>query len=232
MNTCLQSLARLCAGALALAWAHAVAAQDAATDVSPAEAAPAPPVCELHVWPGSPVRSTYSGWFHGGIVDGAVQGRDGYKKLPDSILSAETQLQTLREVDPAEALRLSGYTVVFHDQPLPSRAIRAATGRVLADTPPCYAEFITDDVFFQQDIIDGRFIKAIFRFRQFDGSAEAPVRTFGTYVQYRLTQFPPAEPEQLEVALEEFRLAYGQSVRQFGAALNKPAKPKKGKAKS
>lgn len=232
MNTSLQSLARLCAGALALASAHAAAAQDVVTEASDAEAAPLPPACELHVWPGSPVRSTYSGWFHGGIVDGAVQGRDGYKKLPDSILSAETQLRTLTEMNLAEVLRLTGYTVVFHDQPLTSRAIRAATGRVLTDTPACYAEFITDDVFFQQDIVEGRFIKAIFRFRQFDGSSEAPARTFGTYVQYRLTQFPPAEPEQLEVALEEFRLAYGQSVRQFGAALNKPAKPKKGKAKN
>lgn len=188
--------------------------------------------CELHVWPGSPVRSTYSGWFHGGIVDGAVQGRDGYKKLPDSILSPDTQLATLREVDPAGVLRLNGYTTIYHDQPLPSRAIRAATGRIITDTPACYAEFITDDVFFQQDIVDGRFIKAIFRFRQFDGSAEAPARSFGTYVQYRLTQFPPAVPEQLEVALEDFRLGFAQAVRQFGAALNKPAKPKKGKARS
>ena len=219
-----------------LACAAALTTAGASAQTNDAPDAPAVPAgdrsCELHVWPGSPVRSTYSGWFHGGIVDGAVQGRDGYKKLPDSILSPETQIATLREVDPAEVLRLNGYTTIYHDQPLPSRAIRAATGRIIADTPACYAEFITDDVFFQQDIVDGRFIKAIFRFRQFDGSAEPPARSFGTYVQYRLTQFPPAVPEQLEVALEDFRLGFAQSVRQFGAALNKPAKPKKGKAKS
>jgi hypothetical protein len=220
----LQTILALCTAALA---ATAAIAQDAPADPAPPAAAPG---CELHVWPSSPVRSTYSGWFHGGIVDGAVQGRDGYKKLPDSILGVEAQLRTLGELDLPATLKLADYRVVLHDQPLPSRAIRAATGRLLADTPPCYAELVTDDVFFQQDLIDGRFIKAIFRFRQFDGG-DAPTRSFGTYVQYRLTQFPPAEPEQLDAALEEFRLAYGQAVKEFGVALNKPPKGKKAKPK-
>jgi len=211
----------------AFAGAHGAAAQDEAPAAPPPAQAS---VCELHVWPGSPVRSTYSGWFHGGIVDGAVQGRDGYKKLPDSILTPEAQLRTLGEIDLPATLRLTGYRVVMHDQPLPSRTIRTTTGRLIAGAAPCYAELVTDDVFFQQDLIDGRFIKAIFRFRQFDGS-ETPTRTFGSYVQYRLMQFPPAEPEQLDAALEEFRLAYGQAVREFGAALNAPAKGKKAKPK-
>ncbi len=183
--------------------------------------------CELHVWPADAVRSTYSGWFHGGIIDGAVQGRDGYTKLPDSILTPEAQLRTLSQLDLADVMQLPSYTVVLHETPLPSRLIRATKGRLLTETPACYAELIADDVFFQEDIVDGRFLKAIFRFRQFDGG-DAPSRSFGTYIQYRLTQFPPAEPEQLEAALEEFRLAYGHAVRQFGAALNRPAKNKNG----
>ncbi len=219
----LKSLAGLCAGVAALVAAQGVSAQEAAPPVPPA---PTAATCELHVWPSSPVRSTYSGWFHGGIVDGAVQGRDGYKKLPDSILTPEAQLRTLREVGVAAALKLDSYTVVLHEQPLPSRAMRTATGRLVADSPACYAELVTDDVFFQQDLIDGRFLKAIFRFRQFDGG-DTPARSFGTYVQYRVTQFPPTEPEQLDAALEEFRLAYGQAVKEFGAALNKPPKGKK-----
>jgi len=216
LATCLAALG---GAASALLGAPALAAQDTA---APAAATG----CELHVWPSSPVRSTYSGWFHGGIVDGAVQGRDGYKKLPDSILTSEAQVRTLNEVGVVETLKLQGYTLVMHDKALPSRVIRTTPGRLQPGAPPCYAELVTDDVFFQQDLIDGRFIKAIFRFRQFDGS-DVPSRTFGTYVQYRLTQFPPAEPDQLEAALEEFRLAYGQAVREFGAAMNKPAKGKK-----
>jgi hypothetical protein len=197
-----------------------------ATAQDDASSAAAPANCELHVWPADAVRSTYSGWFHGGIVDGAVQGRDGYKKLPDSILSPESQLRTLGEQDLPGMLGLPGYAVVLHDQPLPSRVIRGATGPLHADAPPCYAELVTDDVFFQQDLIDGRFLKAIFRFRQFDGSG-APTRSFGTYMQERLTQFPPKEPEQLDAALEEFRAAYGTAVQNFGEALNRPPKKKK-----
>lgn len=188
---------------------------------------PLPILCELHVWPTDAVRSTHSGWFRGGIVDGAVQGREGYTKLPDSILTPEAQVRTLGELDLPALMQLPGYTVVLHDERLPSRVIRATPGRLVPGTPAaCYAELVTDDVFFQQDIVDGRFLKAIFRFRQFDGS-DVPSRTFGTYVQYRVTQFPPQEPEQLDAALEEFRLAYGQAVREFGEALNRPAKKKK-----
>lgn len=195
-----------------------------------AQEAPVAPECELHVWPTDAVRSTYSGWFHGAIVDGAVQGRDGYRKLPDSILTPEAQVRTLGELDLPTLLQLPGYRVVLHPDRLPSRVIRATPGRLVPGTPACYAELVTDDVFFQQDLVDGRFLKAIFRFRQFDGG-ETPGRTFGSYVQYRVTQFPPQEPEQLDAALEEFRLAYGQAVREFGEALNRPDKKKKKRAK-
>lgn len=208
-------------GALGIT-AGAATAQD--STAAPAEAATG---CELHVWPADAVRSTYSGWFHGGIVDGAVQGRDGYKKLPDSILSPEGQLRTLGEQDLPALLALPGYKVVMHDQPLPSRVIRATKGRLLTDSPSCYAELVTDDVFYQEDIISGRFLKAIFRFRQFDGGSDAPTRSFGTYMQQKLVQFPPVEPEQLDGALEEFRLAYGLAAREFGEALNRPPKKKK-----
>jgi hypothetical protein len=211
----------------ALMMATTAVAQEPPADPAPVVPAATAP-CELHVWPTDAVRSTYSGWFHGGIVDGAVQGRDGYKKLPDSILSPESQLRTIGEIDLPAALKLPGYAVVLHDTPLPSRVIRGTAGRLQADTPACYAELVTDDVFFQQDLIDGRFLKAIFRFRQFDGG-ETPTRTFGTYMQERLTQFPPEEPEQLDAALEEFRQAYGQAITNFGEALNRPPKKKKKK---
>ena len=208
--------------ALALPLVIGLAAPASAQD----EPAPAAATCELHVWPTDAVRSTYSGWFRGGIVDGAVQGRDGYKKLPDSILTPEAQVRTLGDLDLPALMQLPGYTVVLHPERLPSRVIRATPGRLVPGTPACYAELVTDDVFFQQDLVDGRFLKAIFRFRQFSGG-DAPARTFGSYVQYRVTQFPPEQPEQLDAALEEFRLAYGQAVREFGEALNRPAKKKK-----
>lgn len=217
--------------ALAAALAGAPAtAQDAGLQASPGD--PAASACELHVWPSSPVRSSSNNYFvMRSIVDGAVQGREGYAKLPENILGTETQVRTLGEVGIITALALPGYNVVMHDQPLPSRVIRATPGRLLPDSPACYAEFVTDDIFYQEDAIDGRKLKAIFRFRQFDGGSQTPTRSFGTFAQRPLSLFPPKTPEQLDPALEEFRVAYGDAVKEFGAALNKPPKGKK-KAKS
>lgn len=192
--------------------------------------APAAGKCELHVWPSSPVRSSSNNYFvMRSIADGAVQGRDGYAKLPEDILGTDTQIRTLYEVGVVEALKLPGYAVVMHEEPLPSRVIRATPGRLKPDSPACYAEFITDGVFYQEDAIDGRKLKAIFRFRQFDAGSQTPTRTFGTFTQRGLSLFPPKTPDQLDPALEEFRVAYGQAVTEFGEALNRPPKTKKKK---
>lgn len=212
--------------------AGAAAGIAALASMAPARAqdtpAPAPAACELHVWPSSPVRSSSNNYFvMRSIVDGAVQGRDGYVKLPENILGTDTQIRILNEGGLIETLKLPGYAVVMHDQPLPSRVIRTTPGRLQPDSPACYAEFVTDDIFYQEDAIAGRKLKAIFRFRQFDGGSPAPTRSFGTFTEQRLTQFPPKTPDQLEPALEEFRQAYAGAVKEFGAALNKPAKGKK-----
>lgn len=193
-----------------------------------AQEAGASPACELHVWPSSPVRSSSNNYFvMRSIVDGAVQGREGYAKLPEDILGTDAQLRTLDEVGLVQTLGLTGYRVVMHDQPLPSRVIRTTPGRLQPESAPCYAEFVTDDVFYQEDAIDGRKLKAIFRFRQFDGGSAVPTRTFGTFAQLGLTLFPPKTPDTVDAALEEFRVAYASAVKEFGAALNKPAKGKK-----
>jgi hypothetical protein len=215
--------------------ASTVAALVTMASLAPARAqetpTPAPDACELHIWPSSPVRSSSNNYFvMRSIVDGAVQGREGYAKLPENILDTETQLRTLGEVGVIETLGLPGYTIVLHDQPLPSRVIRATPGRLQPDSAPCYAELVTDDVFYQEDAIDGRKLKAIFRFRQFDGGSPTPTRTFGTFAQIGLKQFPPKTPELVDAALEEFRVAYGAALKEFGVALNKPAKGKKKKS--
>lgn len=218
LATCLAALG---GAAAALLGAPALAAQDTA---APAAATG----CELHVWPSSPVRSSSNNYFvMRSIVDGAVQGRDGYVKLPENILGSDRQIRTLNEVGVTETLGLPGYTVVVHDQPLPSRVIRTTAGRLQPDSAACYAEFVTDDVFYQEDAISGRKLKAIFRFRQFDGGSQTPTRTFGTFAQRGLSLFPPKTPEQLDPALEEFRTAFSEAFKEFGAAMNKPAKGKK-----
>jgi hypothetical protein len=187
-------------------------------------AAPISQICQLHVWPGNDLRSIYSGWFHGGIVDGAVQGRDGYRALPSRPLTAERQVERLRGLPIAQLLGFNEYAVVIHDKPLDSRTLRTTPGRLAPDTPPCYAELAVDDVFFQEDVIDGRFLKLLFRFRKFDGTATAS-RSFGTYIQRRLNLFPPKTPESdPQAGLDELVAQYGEAVTEFGQALAKPPK--------
>lgn len=205
---------------IALACAVPVAAQDVAPP------APTTPDCELHAWPGSGLRSTYHGWFHGGIVDGAVQGRDGYKKLPDQPLPTARQFEILQAMPLAEIAGLRGYRVVLHDAALDSHTLRRTPGRLQPGAAACYAELAIDDVFFQQDIVEGRFLKVLLRFRQFDGDIAS--RSFGSYVQEKLIAFPPKTPaDDAGPALAELGKAYEQVVRDFGGALNKPAKKKK-----
>lgn len=197
-----------------------------AQDAEPPQA-PLPILCELHVWPGSDLRSTYHGWFHGGIVDGAVQGREGYRKLPDKPLPTKRQVEILRSLPLAELTGLRGHQVVLHDYALDSRTLRRNHGRLAPDTPQCYAELAIDDVFFQEDAFDGRFLKILFRFRAFNGG-DVPARSFGTYIQEKLTLFPPkAAEEDATAAIKELGTAYVAVVRKFGVALISPPKSRK-----
>lgn len=193
---------------------------------APDVAAPPAGQCELHVWPGNGLRSTYHGWFHGGIVDGAVKGRDGYRKLPEQPLPSLRQHEILNAMPLTEMLGLKDYAQVLHESALDSHTLRRTQGRLQQGGPACYAELVIDDVFFQEDIVDGRFLKALIRYREF-GAGEAPVRSFGTYVQEKLTRFPPKTPdEDADPAIDELGTAFAQVVQDFGAALNKPAKKK------
>lgn len=173
------------------------------------------------------MRSTYHGWFHGGIVDGAVQGREGYRKLPERPLSTMRQVEILRSLPLAGLVGLPGHQVVLHDYALDSRTLRSSEGRLARDTPQCYAELAIDETFFQEDVFDGRFLNILFRFREFNGG-DVPARTFGTYIQTKMALFPPNSPEEdVTAAIEELGTAYAAGVGKFGAALTAPPKSRK-----
>ena len=205
----------------------ASAALFSATPLKPvANAADAAIRCELHVWPGSGLNSIYSGWFHGGIVNGAVTGRDGYPTVPTEPIDTANQVELLKAVQPNIALQQPDSRVIFHDAALPSRTIRSATTRIDPSIAPCYSELIVDDVFFQQDIVDGSFLKILFRYREF-GTDAAPRKTFGTWVKTRLLLFPPTPATDMAAAAAELRSAFSNDVKLFAAALLKPAKNKR-----
>lgn len=182
--------------------------------------------CTLHVWPGSSLRSTYSGWLHGGLVDGAVNGRDGYRKLPEQPLDTAKQKQVLESLDLTSALGLSGYRVVVHAETLDSRTMRTTAGPWLPDGGACHAELAVDDVFYQEDVFSGRWLKVIYRYRSFRGLT-TPERSFGQIISEKLTLFPPAKPEDdPKPGFDELAAAMGKSINDFGRALTAPPRKK------
>lgn len=190
-------------------------AQGAEDIPTPIEAA----ACSLHVWPGNALRSTYSGWIHGGIVDGAVNGREGYRKLPEEPLGTARQKVVLEKANLAGALGLAGYTVVVHANALDSRTLRTTPGPWLPDGGACHAELAVDDVFFQEDVFSGRYLKVIYRYRSFRGDNK-PERTFGQIITERLLLFPPAKPEEdPQAGIDELAAAMNKSIVDFGSAL-------------
>ncbi len=199
--------------------------------VEPAAPNPAGQGCSLHIWPGSNLRSTYLGWAHGGIVDGAVNGRDGYRRLPVGPLDTDRQRAILSTAAVAKALGLEGYSATVHEGALDSRTLRTSPGSWLAATtgmPPssCQAELAIDDVFFQEDIVSGRYLKVIYRFKRF-GDIEGPARSFGQIIAVKLSAFPPAPGTDAAPALKELETALVRSVQDFGTSLNTPIKKKR-----
>ena len=183
----------------------------------------AQPGCELHVWPGSDLVYLYFGWAHGGTVNGAVKGREGYPKPPANPLSLETQAAQLGQTDLQSLLKLPGYAIIVHPEALPSRTIRSSTSRIVSSNSPCYAELMIDDLLLSQNVIGGNALRGSFRFRDF-GPDTSPRRTFGAFSITPLKLFPPKTPEGEDAAAAELKLAFTSNLKQFAAALLKPVK--------
>lgn len=204
---------RFAALALALVLAGPAPAQDAA--------APDPAGCEFHVWPGDGLMSTFYGWFHGGIVNGAIQGRPGYPAAPPNPIDTARQSAILAEAEPQRLMAQADYRLVVHEAALPSRAIRTSQSRLADSASPCYAELIVDDVVLQQDFVNGAYLRTLFRYRDF-GADLAPRRSFSTWSQTPLGSFPPRQPDQLDAAIAEIRNAFRRNIGLFAATARRP----------
>lgn len=181
--------------------------------------------CELHIWPGAGLNSVYSGVFHGGIVNGAVTGRDGYPTLAVEPIDTANQVELLRSAALRDQLNLAKYQPIVHEEALSSRLMRTSVARIAPSSAPCYAEFIVDSVFFQQDIVDGSYLKILFRYRDFT-TEPAPRRVFSTWTKTRLTLLPPTPTTDMVAAGAELRAAFTRDVALFASALAKPSKTK------
>jgi hypothetical protein len=102
--------------------------------------------CVLHVWPAENARSSYTGWFHGGAVDGDRRGIKGYPAMHSEVLTTPTQQQLLTTVDWAKSLDDPRLAVVVHDAPPSEQDDRTRTTPLLADRPACYEELLVHSV--------------------------------------------------------------------------------------
>ncbi|WP_448500818.1 hypothetical protein [Sphingomonas sp.] len=196
---------------LATGWAGIAHSRDQADD---------PAACTLHVWPSDGLGSVYSGWFHGGIVNGAVNGRDGYPPVAKDPLMPSAQTDAIAEAAPQRLIGDGQARLVVHDAPLPSRTARSSAGRIAADATGCYGELIVDDVTLRQDLVTGSHLMTLFRYRHF-GDADLPDRSFGTWVKTKLNVDPAKDPNQ---AAPELRRAYIANFSLFADALARPAR--------
>jgi len=173
--------------------------------------------CELHVWPSTGLRSVFHGWLHGGIVDGAVTGRDGYPEVPPEPLVTARQIALLETAGLDNLLGRPGYAVTIHPAPLTSVKIRQSRTRLIASQSNCYAELILEDAFFQEDFVNGGSLKMLIRFRDF-GPGKGPMQQFGTWTRTPLKLFPPKEPSQYQAAVAELEAAFRANLAEFAAA--------------
>lgn len=176
--------------------------------------------CEFHVWPADALMSVYYGWFHGSTVNGQIQGRPGYPAVPPDPIDSATQAVILESVHPQDLLNHGGHRLVVHREPLSSRAIRGATGRLSDSGSGCYAELVVDDVVLQQGVA-GSSLNVLFHYRDF-GADAAPRTSFTTWARTPLSTFPPRQPAQLAEAIREIREAYRQNIRSFTAMALRP----------
>lgn len=209
----------------------AALALGAALPATAEEAAPATPGCELHVWPAEDFHTVYYGWAHGGTIDGGFKQRPGYARLWVDPLAMKRQAEILGLQPIPSLLGLPDYRMVVHPQRLSSQVIRSTPGRLLPESPPCYAELVVDTVVLQHNVLRGKDLNVIYRFRKF-GAAPTPERSFGTFVvtPVNLVLSDKELPEPKAFAAEMER-AYIATITEFATRLQAPPKRAKGKRK-
>lgn len=124
-----------------------VGAPQTAAVISPPTIAPTvTQACVLHVWPASDARSSYSGWFHGGAVDGDKRGIKGYPIMHATYLSTAVQSQILSGIDWADLRSMPGLKTVIHAEPPPPQDDLARATPLTEGPANCYDELLVHSV--------------------------------------------------------------------------------------
>lgn len=215
----------------AVAAATMLSCAASATQVAPAEPAPATAstpaaACELHVFPTLEGQAMTTGWLSGfgvvGAIADAAKNKDRNVSEADYLkeaLGPRLQVQALKALDLPGALRLPQSTVIF-ETPIADRKITTgAKTRLSSSTAPCYAELIVTQNFYTKRAIYGRSLNNRFVFKNFSGGA-----TSAKLVKGRggngLTAFPPKTTDETEAAETDLREAFTKNFLEFAKTVS------------
>ncbi|HEV2595757.1 MAG TPA: hypothetical protein VGU01_11200 [Sphingomicrobium sp.] len=117
--------------------------------------------CVLHVWPGSDAHSSYSGWFHGGAVDGDKRGIRGYPAMHADVLNTAAQRALLAKIDWAELRAMPGLKIVIHDAPPPPQDDLARDVPLIGNHVGCYDELLVHSVLVERATFSSRSVRVM-----------------------------------------------------------------------
>lgn len=117
--------------------------------------------CVLHVWPGADARSSYTGWFHGGAVDGDRRGIAGYPNMHGAALDTAAQRRLLGGIDWARMQDGAARAIVLHDAPPQPQDELGRTKPLIADAPACYDELIVHSVFVEGAALSSKSVRLL-----------------------------------------------------------------------
>ena len=217
----------------------------AAPAATPAAAVPADKAaCELHVWPTQTYLGINSGLLSGFGALGALADSAAHtnrvrttKEYMADYLGPDHQLEELNKLGIAETLKLRGYRIVV-EAPGPSeeeikgdpamkakaKAINArfkAKQRLSDSKHPCYAELVTNYIFYHKAMMYGSNLFTFWTFRDF-GDKQVAVQSFAGQVKNPLEIFPPHEPSQVQQAQVEIRDAFSKDFVEWAQKKLKP----------
>lgn len=188
--------------------------------------------CELHVWPAAAMKilrfhatdnfSLGSPLFQPGTLDPAGKERHDAVASASTPLTTDTQVLLLKAAPLAALMHLDTYRTVIHEQPLGSLVARQP-GRHAASVSQCYAELTLNDLAYTRIYANGHSLKSMIVFRDF-GSGDAPLRSFGTAIDSKLT----VPLKDLDVSSSVFKAdveaAFNRSLQTFSGYLARSAK--------
>ena len=168
--------------------------------------------CVLHVWPARDARSSYTGWFHGGAVDGDKRGIKGYPHMSSDVLSTAAQRELLLGMDWAERRRMPGLNVVVHDAPPPPNDDLGRTTALIAGHSDCYDELMVHSVFVEGAAFSSKTVRLMVFAKRWRGAGGVPA-TYSAMSTEKVV-LADKDPAVIEKSLKDgFVSAIGQYLR-------------------